>query len=162
MLRALFNWTDFSLSCLFPAPWGIEDRRRGEVDPLREVKLQKIARLFAQIGYRQIGTSGYMFLEKSQLKDELVLVEEGDTMKYAPSHHLASYKPDLSALDDELIDAIQSRRPDLARVRAAITKVYIYTYLYMYIYIYLYIYIHLYMLYIYLCKNKYVYKQIHI
>jgi hypothetical protein len=38
MLRALFEWTDFSLSCLFPAPWGIEDRRRREVDPLREAK----------------------------------------------------------------------------------------------------------------------------
>jgi hypothetical protein len=63
-----------------------------------------------------------MFLEKSQLKDELVLVEEGDTMKYAPSHHLASYEPDLSVLDDELINAIQSRSPDLAKVRAAITK----------------------------------------
>lgn len=125
MLRALFSWTDFSISCLFPAPWGIEDRRRAEVDPLREVKLQKIARLFAQVGYRQIGTSGYMFLERNQLKDESVLVEEGDTMKYSASHNLASYKPDLSVLDDELINAIQSNSPDLARVRAAITKVYI-------------------------------------
>lgn len=122
MLRALFKIADFSVSCLFPAAWGEEDKNRREEDPLRQVKIQKIARLFAQIGYRQIGKSDYMFLEKSQLQDNLITVEEGDIMTYAPSHHLGSSKPDLSPLDDELVNAIQAAHPDLARVRKAITS----------------------------------------
>lgn len=53
VLSALFQFMDdsFSLSCLFPAPWGDEDRQRHEKDPLRAEKIQKVARVFAQVGF---------------------------------------------------------------------------------------------------------------
>lgn len=120
LLRALFDFKaeDFSISCIFPVAWGEEDRKRREVDPLRDVKIQKIARLFSRLGYRQIGISDYMFLEKSQLKEKLVKVKNGNIMTYAPSHYLQLHKPDLSASDNELVQAIINK--DLVRVKKAI------------------------------------------
>lgn len=65
-----------------------------------------------------------MFLEISQFIDKLIVVPDGvDIMTCSASHNLQSFKPELNALNQELISAISDPyTPDLARVRKAIVS----------------------------------------
>jgi hypothetical protein len=116
MLQALFHnlVKHFTLAALFPAPWDTDDRDRDESDPLRTKKVVKIARHFARVGFAPIGTSGYMFVEQSQIPRDILPKEATSQLEiYEPPA-----KRELSVLDQELIESIC----DLEKVKDLVAK----------------------------------------
>ena len=106
MLQALFHnlAKRFTLAVLFPAPWDIADREREKPDRQRGNKIIKIARHFAPVGFAPIAKSGYMFVEQSQIPQN-ILTKEATSRLDIPLHAEPAER-NLSDLDKELIDSL--------------------------------------------------------
>jgi hypothetical protein len=133
ILRTLFDHLlescYFTLVGLCPAPWGPEDRRRDVPDPARGAKVQRIAALFARLGFAQIGQSNFMYLEIAEMPSAAD-VKPSKGVPRADVMIFPAEAPKLSALDAELtaaigaggsvaqIEAIVSRGADPAKANA--------------------------------------------
>ncbi|KAJ3128391.1 hypothetical protein HK100_009203 [Physocladia obscura] len=108
IIRGLFEHLEnrWAISAFFPAPWGVQDQNRHGFHneeafiAAKEIPTEKIARLFAKLGYIQVGTSHYWFLERSHVSEY-----DLDTSKLVISKDPERPKtPVFEGVDQELLD----------------------------------------------------------